>query len=120
MVGSQPCNMMPSEASETEGAPNAVVHEVVPRANLSLEATAREKRYLAALSFGLGACQGCGVCFYVGAGGYFGSIFDDNRFFVNACAFCYSPPILISLVQLLMDRHFDALLGMKIVLRFRI
>jgi len=85
-----------------------------------VELEARERKFLTALSFGLGISQGCGLCFYVGSGGYFGAVFDDERFFVNACAFFYLPPILVTILQLLLDRHFDMLLGIRPVILFRI
>lgn len=89
-----------------------------PPAPVQLEA--KERRYLTALSFGLGVSQGCGLCFYVGSGGYFGAIFEDDRFFINACAFFYLPPMLITVLQLLLDRRFDMLCGIRPVILFRI
>lgn len=81
---------------------------------------ARERRYLILLSFGLGFSQGCGLCFYVGSGGYFSALFDNPRFFIDACAFFYLPPILATLAQLLLDHRLDAWLGVRPVIRFRI
>jgi len=79
-----------------------------------------EKKCLAFLSFGLGIAQGCGLCFYVASGGYFSSVFGDERFFINACAFFYLPPIVTTLAQLLLDHRFDVLLGIRRLIRFRI
>jgi len=91
-----------------------------PTPPMPVELESSERKYLRALSFGLGMSQGCGLCFYVGSGGYFGAIFDDDRFLINQCAFFYLPPMLITIVQLLVDRHFDALLGIRPVIIFRI
>lgn len=80
----------------------------------------RERKYLTALAFGLGFSQGCGLCFYVAAGSYFSNLFANPRFFVNACAFFYLPPILATIAQLAFDSRFEDLLGIRPVIRFRI
>lgn len=78
------------------------------------------RRSLISLTVALGFSQGCGLSFYVASGGYFSALFDNPRFFLDACASFYLPPILVTSAQLMLDHRFDKWLGIKAVIRFRI
>jgi len=72
------------------------------------------------LSYCLGFGQGCGACFYVGAGGYYVALFKNPSFFIYHCAFFYVPPIVVSVSAILFDRAFDVKHGVRVALKCRI
>lgn len=86
----------------------------------TIEADSQEKKWLKLLSVCLGFGQGCGLCFFVGAGGYYAALFDNKRFFIYYCAWFYIPPIVISITAVLFDRTFDVRHGVRVTSKFRI
>lgn len=80
----------------------------------------RERRMLNILAFFLGFGQGCGACFYVGAGGYYVALFNDPSYLIYHCAFFYVPPIVVSVSAILFDRAFDVKHGVRVALKCRI
>jgi len=104
--------MPPEEEVSWEGATLEVSH-APPIQN-------RERQRLAFLSLSLGFGQGCGLCFYVGAGGYFGDAFSNPRYFIYQCAFFYLPPIMVTTAAVVFDKSFDLTHGVRVTARFRI
>jgi len=80
----------------------------------------RERKYLTVLAIALGFSQGCALCFYVGSGGYYSALMNDDEFFVHACAYFYLPPLVVTFLQLLVDHRFDQRFNIRTVIRCRI
>jgi len=78
------------------------------------------RRWLVVLSITLGFGQGCGLCFTVGSGGFYGERFNNPRFLIYLCAFFFLPPIVVTVLSVMFDTSFNIKTGARLALRFRI
>jgi len=78
------------------------------------------RRWLTVLSVVLGFGQGCGLCFTVGSGGFYGKRFNNPMFLIYLCAFFFLPPVVVTVLSVLFDASCNIKTGVRIALKFRI
>mmetsp|Transcript_4563 Transcript_4563/g.10058 ORF Transcript_4563/g.10058 Transcript_4563/m.10058 type:complete len:515 (+) Transcript_4563:69-1613(+) len=112
----EPCN----EDARSRGVSSNVVRAVTQSGPPSLVLLPPMRRWLVVLSVTLGFGQGCGLCFTVGSGGFYGERFHNSRFLIYLCAFFFLPPIVVTVLSVMFDTSFNIKTGARLALRFRI